>query len=94
LFCFFIEETFEDENLRNKIEKYEAHFDGRVFSVPSREEGLNNIIWRCLYDCRRNSISGLARWTLGHTECHKKNQKEMLKALTEVVITVIIYFLG
>ena len=32
-----------------------------MFNVPSQEEALWNIIWRSLYDCRRNSISGLAQ---------------------------------
>ncbi|KAJ7269841.1 tRNAHis guanylyltransferase-domain-containing protein [Mycena rebaudengoi] len=38
-----------------------AHFDARVFPVPSVEEVLNNLIWRAKIDCRRNSISGFGR---------------------------------
>jgi len=69
--------TEKESNLRAKVRLYEAHFDARVFGLPSEAEVLNNIIWRCLYDCRRNAISGAARYQFGHKACHKLNSKEL-----------------
>jgi tRNA(His) guanylyltransferase len=44
------------------IEKVETtHFDARVFAVPSLEEALNCLVWRCRGDAVRNAVSGLAR---------------------------------
>jgi len=38
-----------------------VHFDARVHNVPTRAEGLENIVWRSLFDCQRNSILNMAR---------------------------------
>jgi len=64
--------TFEspkEDKLRSKVDRMDAHFDGRVFNVPTTGEALNNVLWRCAFDCRRNSISALG-FTL-------YNQKEL-----------------
>jgi len=72
-----IEFKEKDSSLKAKVRLHEAHFDARVFGLPSEAEVLNNIIWRCLYDCRRNAISGAARYQFGHKACHKLNSKEL-----------------
>jgi tRNA(His) 5'-end guanylyltransferase len=52
--------VLSDENVpRGKVGT--AHFDCRIFNVPTSEELLNNVIWRCNTDCRRNSKSQFAR---------------------------------
>jgi tRNA(His) guanylyltransferase len=44
------------------IEKVETtHFDARVFAVPSVDEALNCLVWRCRGDAVRNAVSGFAR---------------------------------
>jgi len=44
-----------------------AHFDSRVFSIPSREEVLNYLIWR-QQDATRNSISSVAQSLYSHQQ--------------------------
>ncbi|KAI5460681.1 tRNAHis guanylyltransferase-domain-containing protein [Mariannaea sp. PMI_226] len=55
------------------------HFDGRLFNVPSVEECLNNIIWRCRGDAIRNSISAFARGLFSAKQLHGKNKNEMVE---------------
>lgn len=53
-----------------------AEFDSRVFTIPFKEEVLNNIIWR-QRDCVRNSISSVAQSLFSHTLLTGKNQSDM-----------------
>ncbi|KAH7141111.1 tRNAHis guanylyltransferase-domain-containing protein [Dactylonectria macrodidyma] len=55
------------------------HFDGRIFNVPSVEECVNNIIWRCRGDAVRNSISAFARSLFSQKQLDGKNKDEMLE---------------
>ncbi|CAG9962917.1 unnamed protein product [Clonostachys byssicola] len=55
------------------------HFDGRVFNVPTVEECLNNVLWRCRGDAVRNSVSAFARSFFSTRELHGKNQEEMIE---------------
>ncbi|KAF7552234.1 hypothetical protein G7Z17_g4456 [Cylindrodendrum hubeiense] len=55
------------------------HFDGRLFNVPSVEECVNNVLWRCRGDAIRNSISGFARSLFSTKQLHGKNKDDMLK---------------
>jgi len=73
-------EEWTEEKLASRMALHEQHFDGRCFGVPRKEEALNNIIWRCLYDCRRNSVSGLAHAVLGSKRCHGLNTKQQMEA--------------
>jgi tRNA(His) 5'-end guanylyltransferase len=38
-----------------------VHFDARVWNVPTQAEAVENIVWRSLFDCQRNSILNMAR---------------------------------
>jgi len=49
-----------ESKIKEKVESFQAHFDGRVFNVPNRAEALNNLMWRSSFDCRRNSVFSLA----------------------------------
>lgn len=53
-----------------------AHFDSRVFQLPTKTEVENYFIWR-QQDAVRNSISAVAQSLYSHKELHNKNQNEM-----------------
>ncbi len=53
-----------------------AEFDSRAFTIPFKEEVLNNIIWR-QRDAVRNSISSVAQSLFSHTQLTGKNQSDM-----------------
>eukprot|EP01084_Bolivina_argentea_P041840 77234_1 len=77
---------FDDGNIYKKhVQKRvingEAHFDGRCFNVPNRVEVLNNIIWRCHFDCTRNSISSLARKYFSQKQMHGKGKKDLIEMM-------------
>ncbi|KAJ4309581.1 hypothetical protein N0V84_011423 [Fusarium piperis] len=59
------------------------HFDGRIFNVPSVEECLGNVIWRCRGDAIRNSVSGFARSLFSTEELHGKNKDDMLEMVKQ-----------
>lgn len=53
-----------------------AFFDCRVFTIPTRSEVMNNLIWR-QQDCERNSISSVARSLYSHEETKNKNNNDL-----------------
>lgn len=58
-----------------------AHFDSRVFTIPSETEVYNYFLWR-FQDCVRNSVSSAAQAEFSHKQLHGKNtigMKIMLK---------------
>ncbi|KAK7419072.1 hypothetical protein QQX98_003574 [Neonectria punicea] len=55
------------------------HFDGRIFNVPSVEECVNNLLWRCRGDAVRNSVSAFARNLFSTKQLHGKNKGQMLQ---------------
>ncbi|KPM45224.1 hypothetical protein AK830_g1390 [Neonectria ditissima] len=59
------------------------HFDGRLFNVPSVEECVNNVLWRCRGDAIRNSVSAFARSLFSTKELQGKNKDEMLQMAKE-----------
>merc|ERR1719229_170009 len=80
------EGVFEDEkvykkHIQQRVISGMAHFDGRTFNVPSDTEVLNNIIWRCSFDCRRNSVSALARKYYSPKEMHGKGRHELVEMM-------------
>ncbi|KAF2642717.1 Thg1-domain-containing protein [Massarina eburnea CBS 473.64] len=58
-----------------------AHFDARFFTVPSIEEALNCLLWRCRGDAMRNAVNGFARTLYSDKQLHKKTVKEVLEML-------------
>jgi len=60
-----------------------AYFDARLFNVPDIAECLNNIIWRCKFDCVRNGISACARQYFTTKEMHKKEKATLIEMLKE-----------
>lgn len=53
-----------------------AQFDSRAFTIPSKDEVMNNIQWR-QQDTVRNSISSVAQSLYSHTELNGKNANQM-----------------
>ncbi len=58
------------------------HFDARVWTVPSREEGANVFLWR-EFDASKNSISMAARAHYSHKQLDNKNGAEMIEMLRD-----------
>lgn len=58
-------------------------FDCRAWSVPSREEAVNSLLWR-QRDASKNSISMAARAHFSHSEVEGKNGKEKQDMLHSV----------
>ncbi|CAO2655974.1 Nn.00g047770.m01.CDS01 [Neocucurbitaria sp. VM-36] len=58
-----------------------AHFDARFFPVPSVEEALNCLLWRCRNDAVRNSVNAFARTMYSTQEMHGKRTAELLEMM-------------
>lgn len=58
-------------------------FDARVWSVPSRSEVIDAIVWR-QRDAVRNSISGLANHHFSHKHLQGKRSTEKLQMLEDI----------
>jgi len=66
-FAYHMSSQTYDHTESELVEKiHKAHFDARVFHLPSNTELLNNVIWR-IKDVKRNSVNNL-----GH--CHFKQK--------------------
>jgi len=77
-------QTFDpatEGRLIQHVETSTPHFDARIFQVPTNDELLNNVMWRCHFDYRRNSISGLARCHFSTKQLHKLNSPQLLEML-------------
>lgn len=57
-----------------------AFFDCRAWAVPDLAEASNVLLWR-VQDARKNSISSLFRWTVGHSKMHGLSGEEMKSLL-------------
>lgn len=53
-----------------------AQFDSRVFSIPSRHEVVNYLIWR-QQDAERNSLQMFARSIFSHKQLDGKNSRQI-----------------
>lgn len=60
-----------------------AHFDARLFQVPSLEEAVNAVYWRNSYDCVRNVVSKASAHELGHKKTFKLNTDQKVAAMRE-----------
>jgi tRNA(His) 5'-end guanylyltransferase len=58
-----------------------AFFDARFFAVPSVEEALNCILWRCRNDAVRNSVGAFARTMYSTSEMHGKRTQDLLSMM-------------
>ncbi|OAK96153.1 hypothetical protein IQ06DRAFT_230605 [Phaeosphaeriaceae sp. SRC1lsM3a] len=60
-----------------------AYFDARFFAVPSIQEALNCLLWRCRNDAVRNAVSGFARTLYTPKQMHGRRTKELLEMMKE-----------
>jgi tRNA(His) guanylyltransferase len=67
--------------LRERVERCEAHFDARVFSLDTLAHLSSYIRWRAVHDCRRNSISMLAQAHFDETQLHGAHSGKKLALL-------------
>ncbi|CBX94334.1 hypothetical protein IAQ61_009958 [Plenodomus lingam] len=58
-----------------------ACFDARFFTVPSIEEAMNCILWRCRNDAVRNSVSAFARTMYTSEQMHGKRTGDLLEMM-------------
>jgi tRNA(His) 5'-end guanylyltransferase len=58
--------------IKNKF----ALFDCRAWSVPTKEEAINTLVWREI-DATKNSVSMAARCYFSHKELHKMGRSDM-----------------
>ena len=81
-----LRETFgpSEAVLRERCEQSEAHFDSRVFNVPSVEALIRYLRWRAVHDCRRNSISMLAQAHFAHETLNGESASKCLARLEAV----------
>jgi len=78
------DETDENEAvLSARVNKCEAHFDARVFSLPDQGKLVDYVRWRALMDCRRNSISMLAQANFPPERLHGVSANSVLRMLHE-----------
>ena len=79
-------QTFDPQTeaaLIARVEASEAHFDARLFSLPSAERVHAYMRWRALQDCRRNSISMLAQAHFPAARLHGVDARAMVRLLRE-----------
>lgn len=67
--------TLANQMIENSL-KLLPTFDCRVFSVPTKREALNAVLWR-EYDATKNSINVLAQSLFSHKELQNLNTKEL-----------------
>jgi tRNA(His) guanylyltransferase len=70
-----------------KVKKEEvmgtAYFDARLFTVPTVEEALNCVLWRCKGDALRNGVGAFARTLFSTKELNGKSTTEVLRMMEE-----------
>lgn len=59
-----------------------AHFDARVWQVPSRTEAANTLLWRA-QDAKKNGISSACRSLYSAKQMHGKGQAEMVQMMAD-----------
>lgn len=70
-----------DPETQSKLKFPDVCFDARIFSVPTPEEGMCNLLWRAK-DCIRNSISNAAFALFpNHSDTMNKNSATKLEMI-------------
>lgn len=63
-----------------------AYFSAKVNNVPDTAEALNNILWRSKVNCKRNSVSIMARHFLSKNVIQGMKTHEMINKMKEIGI--------
>lgn len=64
----------------DRVQAMRPHFDCRVFTVPTRTEAANALLWR-VQDCRKNAVQSIAHSMFSHNALHKKSQADMIEMM-------------
>lgn len=64
------------------LARHLAHFDARVFELPSKIEAANVFLWRSM-DAKKNAVSMAARAMYSHKELHGADQARMREMLAD-----------
>lgn len=59
-----------------------AFFDCRAFNTPDIGEAVNAVLWR-IQDCKKNFVSCVYRWRVGHKQMQNLSGKEMYADMLE-----------
>jgi len=71
-----------DQRFLDTLAQYEQCFDARIITFDGKKnEIVNNILWRSVYDANRNAVSTYARTLFSHKELTNKNTKEMIEMM-------------
>jgi tRNA(His) 5'-end guanylyltransferase len=68
-----------DPEFQGYVQKL-PHFDTRIFSLPSREEGANAFLWR-VKDAERNAVQMVAQANYSHRELQGVSTKAALEMM-------------
>ncbi|KAI0885041.1 glycoside hydrolase family 55 protein [Annulohypoxylon maeteangense] len=58
-----------------------AHFDAQVFAVPTVDEALNYLIWRCGGDAKRKSVYAFAKTLFSDDQMRGRTAGELIEML-------------
>lgn len=58
-----------------------AHFDARLFTVPSVAEAFNCVLWRCRNDAVRNAVNAVARTMYSTKQMHGKTAGDLISMM-------------
>jgi len=87
-FILNLMKILKDENneaMLNYVINSAPCFDARIIEIPANNlvEVCNNLLWRSLYDCRRNTVSSYGRHLLGKKGTQNKNGTQMIELMKE-----------
>ena len=60
-----------------KLADPHMYFDARLSNLPDESEVLNNILWRSVHDCQRNSVHGLGSCHFSHKQLQGVNMRDL-----------------
>lgn len=58
-------------------------FDARAFTVPDKKTAIEALLWRHVYDCRRNAFNSIGTYKYGSSNMHGLSLKELTDKLDQ-----------
>jgi len=73
------------QELVDKVNLHEAHFDCRIILFPDDKEHdvVNLLLWRSVMDCHRNAVSTYARHFFGNKKVNGMHSGKMIELMEE-----------
>ncbi|KAJ3216971.1 hypothetical protein HDU67_008700 [Dinochytrium kinnereticum] len=75
-------------NVRDRIMRCEAYFDGRIVPLNSMREAMECLFWRSNLDGFRNSVASIAQSHFKPKELYKKSLRDIVAMLAEKGISM------